>query len=339
MCDIGTEQKESNLYSNLKKGNKDMGFQDLKTIIDQFKKHFVLITFNSTEPLLYPHIVEAVKYVKKNRLHCKIATNGFLLPKLAKDLVEAELDYLVLSVDGPEKVHDEIRGVKGSYSRIVKGIKLVQKYKKNQKRPYIRINTTISEYNYDKLVEMVRELKNFKIKKFVLSHLNVITQKMVREHNKNISWYPTDLKSSISPQNIDIEMLYSQLKELRIKYGHLIEEDPKLNKIQLEMYYKYPNKTLDINNKCRIPWISTQILVNGDVIPNMRCINSIVLGNVFRQSFKSVWNSKKYRTFRRNLNKYRYFPACTRCCGTFPLPNIFDNFKKYQNVFKFKKLV
>lgn len=321
MCDIGSEQKKSNLSRNLKTGERDMDFQDLKKIIDQFqKKSFVRIIFNSTEPLLYPKIINAIKYVKQNKLICKIATNGFLLPEFAKDLIKSGLDNLVISVDGPEKIHDKIRGVKGSYGRIIEGLQKIQKYKKHKNTPSIRINTTISEHNHNNLVQTIEELQNLGIDKFFLSHLNVVTKKMKEEHNKKILWYPTDIKSSILPKNINTNILYNQLKEIREirrEYDITIYEDPPLNKAQIETYYKHPECNLDISKKCRFPWFASQILVNGDVVPIMRCMN-IILGNIHQQNFKDIWNGEKYRTLRKYINHYKYFPACKRCCGIFP---------------------
>lgn len=70
-----------------------------------------LIAFSGGEPLLYKDCVSLVRHIKARRLPCIVLTNGVLLGRHAEGLVESGLDAIAVSLDGPEAVHDEIRGV------------------------------------------------------------------------------------------------------------------------------------------------------------------------------------------------------------------------------------
>ena len=55
----------------------------------------------------------------------RIMTNGYLLPEKAEGLIKAGLDYAQVSIDGPEEVHDSIRGVEGAYRHAIDGIRML----------------------------------------------------------------------------------------------------------------------------------------------------------------------------------------------------------------------
>jgi len=48
---------------------------------------------------------------------------------------------------------------------------------------------------------------------------------------------------------------------------------------------------------CYVGWIFSRILANGDISPCCRGVN-MPMGNILEQSFRSIWESVKYRDFR-----------------------------------------
>ena len=95
------------------------------------------------EPLLYPKIVEAVKYAKdKGIIEVMFNTNANLLTEeLAKKLIDAGLDKIICSVDGFEKEFYESIRVNGNFDTVVNNIKTLHKLKKKlgKSTPFIRI--------------------------------------------------------------------------------------------------------------------------------------------------------------------------------------------------------
>ena len=88
-------------YCPREKRKEDMDFGLFKEIIDECSgygpRSFSLHLFG--EPLLYPHIIEAINYIKaKNKRHTiLLTTNGTVLNKFARRLLESGVDRIIWS--------------------------------------------------------------------------------------------------------------------------------------------------------------------------------------------------------------------------------------------------
>lgn len=88
-------------YCPREKIREDMDFELFKRIVDEASNYgarsFSLHLFG--EPLLYPKIMEAINYIKaKNRRHTiLLTTNGTVLNKFAKRLLESGVDRIIWS--------------------------------------------------------------------------------------------------------------------------------------------------------------------------------------------------------------------------------------------------
>ena len=85
--------------------NEKISYANLKKIVDFCSESKVkFIFFTGGEPLLYPHIVDILQYIKGKQypMMTAIATNGVLLkdPVLCKGLIDSGVDYLDLSMKG-----------------------------------------------------------------------------------------------------------------------------------------------------------------------------------------------------------------------------------------------
>lgn len=106
--------------------NKNMELEMFKKIINEgAKEGLCAINMNNYgEPLINPDIVEMVKYAKsKGILDVFFHTNGVLLKKdLAKKLIEAGLDRIMISVDSPYKEKYEKLRVRAKYDEVIQNI-------------------------------------------------------------------------------------------------------------------------------------------------------------------------------------------------------------------------
>ena len=88
-------------YCPREKRKENMDFNLFKSIIDECSNYgprsFSLHLFG--EPLLYPHILEAIQYIKnKNRRHTiLLTTNGTLLNRFIDDIVKLGVDKIIWS--------------------------------------------------------------------------------------------------------------------------------------------------------------------------------------------------------------------------------------------------
>ena len=74
------------------------------------------------EPLTHPHLFDLLRLARSRGIHTGVLTNGTLIGTWeARKLKACGVDYVQISLDGMEKVHDAIRG-KGSFEKAVNGI-------------------------------------------------------------------------------------------------------------------------------------------------------------------------------------------------------------------------
>jgi MoaA/NifB/PqqE/SkfB family radical SAM enzyme len=322
MCDFGQKNKKSVNYRIMHQYTKDsdIDINLFKKLIFDVRSFRPVISFKLVEPLLNKDLMGLIKISKQNGLRVELTTNGYLLPLLAEKLVESGLDEIQISIDGPPRVHDIIRGNKGSFKKAIEGINLLYHYKKEYNKIFIKINYTISDLNYNNIVETLNYFKKFKGVDIVkLQSLDFITDRMEKVHNKIFGDYCPVTSSSLSgtnPQKVDVNKLYEQIQIIKkTKYPFLVRFIPNISytREEIKQYFYDELRFLKKHTRCLLPYKSAYVDMNGDVRPHTRCFD-IVMGNINKESFKEIWNGKKYREFRAKIRK-RAFPACARCCG------------------------
>jgi len=127
-------------------------------IIDELKEMGTeIIHFTGGEPLLRKGIVKIIKYVKKKNIYVSMNSNCILMPKYFHKL-KKNIDFLKLSMDGPEIVHNKIRGVK-CYKNVAKTIDLAK-----SENIEVVLTTVISKYNVNHLDEIIALVKKMGVK-------------------------------------------------------------------------------------------------------------------------------------------------------------------------------
>ena len=105
--------------------------EEVRKIIENLKDSEVpnlLIT--GGEPMLYPDLmIKTLELAKKAGLKCSLNSNLTLLtPDIAKELKRLKTGVLTSILSFDRNLHDSITTSKGSFDRLVEGIKLIQKY-------------------------------------------------------------------------------------------------------------------------------------------------------------------------------------------------------------------
>lgn len=319
MCDVGMQAEDANFYKNLRlDGSRDqIKFEEFSAIVDQISHFRPMLAITSTEPLLHKEISRCVEYARGQGLEVLLTTGGYLLPRLAEDLVKARLSRLFVSLDGPAAIHNEIRGVKDSFERAVEGIRKVTEFKKKYQvaGPEIFINYTVTNHNQHCLLEFLESVKDLDLARVNISLMSFVTQEMADIHNQRFGQeYHATINcvgGGTDPLLVDTDQLWRQFDEAKRRFGSKIEILPHFKKSELDTYFNHPTTAVN-KTRCMVSYFIAQIIANGDVIPYTRCYN-VALGNIRRQSFDEIWNGKKMRKFRRDLRRYGQLPACVRC--------------------------
>ncbi len=321
MCDVGTQNLETNFAQNLVGSQPlNMPLELFKKIVDQTAAHFpkAKLGYAFTEPLVYPHLKETLLYAKEKGLKTSITTNALNLKRKAPDLIEGGLSEINISLDGLEETHNYIRGNKRSFQKALEGIAELQKF---ENPPKVSIYCVITEWNYKELHAFATFFADHAIEHLGFMHQNFITEELAEAHNH---LYGNTYRATHS--NIE-ETDFS-----KINLGDLSEEIEKINKSSfpfkpsfspelkglenLQIYYEQPE--LKLGRTCNDVFTNMMIKTDGSVIPaHGRCYNTS-MGNLNDSNLDEIWNSKDYGNFRKTLvDAGGLLPACNRCCSAF----------------------
>ena len=140
----------------LKRPIGDMDFTLFKKIITEAKDTLELIYLHlAGEPLLHPKLFEMIAFCKKNKMPVGLSTNATLLDeKYSKELIRANLDYLILSFDAfrPETYEAIRRGA--NFHKTLSNIeKFIEIKGPRGKKPFTVIQFVYMEKNKKEIPE------------------------------------------------------------------------------------------------------------------------------------------------------------------------------------------
>lgn len=321
MCDVGTQNVNSNFATNLVGSHPiNMPLELIQTIFDQVYKYYpkTRIGYGFTEPLVYPHLISSLNYAQEYGLDTSITTNGLTLASKAEELVDAGLKSVFISLDGPEDIHNYIRGHKSSFQRALKGIEAIIE---KGNGPEISIFCVITEWNIGRLKEFADYFRNYPLKQLGFMHTNFTTQAMADDHNLVYGMtYPATESNTdeLNLEAMDLDLLWEEIKSIESdEYPFPITFSPRtIKKDELTNFYQYPERL--IGKRCHDAFNNLMIKSDGSVIPaHGRCYN-LSIGNIYEAELSSIWNSSIAGNFRKTLNDAGgLLPACSRCCSAF----------------------
>ncbi len=323
MCDVGTQNLETNFAQNLIGSHPlNMPIDLFKKVVDELAAHYpkAKLGYAFTEPLVYTHLKESLLYAKEKGIHTSLTTNALNLTRKANDLIEGGLKELFISLDGIGDVHNEIRGNAQSFQKAIEGIEYLSK---NAPQIAISVFCVITEWNYTQLSDFVKFMSKYPLKQIGFMHQNFITKEQAEQHNKLYEHLYKATHSNIELTNIaamDLDVLYGQIEDvmnLSKEVTPKVSFSPELrDRSSLKIYYQSPE--IKVGNSCNDVSRNVMIKTDGNVIPaHGRCYN-VSMGNLHQQSLREIWNSAGFGELRTKLAKAGgLFPACNRCCSAF----------------------
>lgn len=96
-----------------------------------------------------PYFEQIVDHIKQRGFYVVLNTAAYYSETMQEKIVSIDFDEYLISLDGPQRIHDTIRG-KGSYNRVISFIKKISP------RSKIRLNVTISKNNLEQIEELAQ---------------------------------------------------------------------------------------------------------------------------------------------------------------------------------------
>jgi len=99
-------------------------------------------------------VIDLCRLLKASGCQVHIPTNANLVDEEIVDKLSPTVQAMYISIDGPGELQDRVRGVEGSSRRTLNALNLFRKARGCQPTPRLICNTTVSRYNYDKLLQI-----------------------------------------------------------------------------------------------------------------------------------------------------------------------------------------
>jgi radical SAM protein with 4Fe4S-binding SPASM domain len=293
---------------------------EILRFIDQVAPHRPSLYFGGAEPLLREDFPTIAARVKSCGLPMAFTTNGTLLtPDVSSELVAAEINQINLSIDGPEDVHDALRG-RGGFDTTVTNLRhlLDCRQARSPRKPSVTVNITVNPAVVGRLEETIKSIggaTGYRVDSYRIHHLWFIGADELRLHQAAVNEAlgcaapGAAAHRTSSSRAIDVAALSEEISRLRGRKE--VTVFPDLRGDEIEEFYAEGRPD---SKRCRAPFRTLVVKPDGEVrfCPD-EWIDDYPLGNIREASLGDIWRGRRARRFRRVLLSRGSFPGCKRC--------------------------
>ena len=292
MCDIWKDRAATEITPD----ELERHLEDIRRLKVQW------VVFSGGEPLMHSDLFRLTRLLRSSGIRVTVLTTG-LLVKHHADRIVASVDDVIVSLDGPPAIHDQVRRIPGAFVRLQAGIAALHEI--NPGFP-VSARSTVQRLNY----RYVRE-----------------TAKMAHDVGcRSISFLATDMTSQafnrtpalhvIGPSKLALEE--GQILELESEFAGLLsdwsgtsflaEDESKLGRILLHFRAQL-GLAQPVAPRCNAPWVSAVVESDGTVRP---CFFQNPIGSLTEGSLLEVINGPEAVRYRSGLD-VSTDPVCKRC--------------------------
>jgi MoaA/NifB/PqqE/SkfB family radical SAM enzyme len=287
----------------------DMSWDLFTRIVDQYPEVSRVVLHGVGEPMMVKDLPRMVRYLKDRGTYVLFNTNGTLLrPKKGRELIDAGLDELRVSLDAAEASAFKLVRGRDWFDRIVRNVRdfVELKNKMHAVNPRLSLWLTGLRETLEQLPDFIR----------LAAHIGV-----PEVHLQRLVHFPEG-QGLARPQSSLFERLEQEdgvfLKEAQRVAVELGVSFDASGAVEPETSLKRSAGTQPWSI-CRRPWTLMYFTAHGRAIPcciapfSMRGYESFTLGNAARESLGEIWNGPRYQTFRASLLSDSPPPACAGC--------------------------
>lgn len=296
MCDIWKDNK------NLKQ----LTEKDIRDLLISLKKLGTQqVLMSGGEALLNPNFFRFCEILNEQGIRVSLLSTGLTLKKNAGAIL-ANVNDIIVSLDGDEEMHDRVRDIPGAFQKLKEG---VQALKTSDPSFRVTARTVIHRLNFRRWPAIIESAKAIGLDQVSFLPADVSSHAF----NREVLWND-QRQQEILPGEEELPELKKIVENVIDNYAsgyrsYFIAENPeKLRKI-----YDYYAAFYGLNpfpfKKCNAPWVSTVVEADGTVKP---CFFHAPMGNIRRQTLEEILNSEEAIRFRKNLD-IQQDSTCMKC--------------------------
>jgi MoaA/NifB/PqqE/SkfB family radical SAM enzyme len=286
MCDIWKDNK------NLKQ----LTETDIAALLPALKKLGTqMVLMSGGEALLNQNFFSLCRMLTAQGIKISLHSTGLTLAKHAENIVKHVHD-VIISLDGPEELHNRIRNIPDAYAKMKAGIQAIRRLEPDFS---ISGRSVIHRLNFRSWSEMIDSARDLGLDKISFLPADVSSHAF----NREVLW-SEQRQDEILPAESELPELQNGVEELISKHaqaiseGFIAEPAEKLRKIYSYYAAIYGQEPFPYK-KCNAPWVSTVIEADGTVRP---CFFHESIGNVKEANLEQILNGDKGMHFRKSLD-------------------------------------
>lgn len=264
------------------------------------------------EPFMHPQFLDIVEYVKKKNMVCFINTNFTLVTENdLKRIIAAGVDHMTVSVwAGTAKTYVRTHPNKttADFERLKNNLCLLNSNKNIA--PHVKIYQVISKENYHEIHKMVQFAVDTKSEAIEFTMIDTIPGKtdvllLDKVQHQELVKQCTELKHNIDTTELGSKIILFGFDQFIARISH---EGSLSGEHDKGIIDKIP---------CYIGWLFARINADGDVNACLKA-HRLPVGNIYKDSFKHIWNGNKQCSFRRKTSKGDYSDPIFSLIGNDP---------------------
>lgn len=291
------------------KGNKNLKQleeKDIQNILISLKKlETKRIFMSGGEALLNKNFFRFCELIKKQNIKITLLSTGLTVSNNAEKIIEF-VDDVIVSLDGNEKVHNEIRNIKGAFEELLHGVKKLKSLRHNFP---VSARTVIHQLNFRIWDEIISAAKNLKLDSISFLPADVSSEAFNRKDLWNDTRQNSVLvgKDELPVLKEKTEQIISEFKS-NFEKKFIAESPDKIRKIY--QYYAAHQGLADFpEKKCNAPWVSAVVEADGTVRP---CFFHDSMGSIKNNDLDSIINNPESLSYLRNLDITKN-ETCKKC--------------------------
>ena len=257
------------------------------------------ITLWGGEPLLYPFFDELAENLHAGGFRLNLVTNGGLLDRHLASVAEC-IDHLFVSLDGPQEIHDSIRGA-GVFARVAENLGKLNPARRGR----LTFLTTLADGNVAQAAQLPLALAFLHPDEVVLQPMMYLTAEEIQKYRDfSRREFQSDYAELLGwRRDEDWEYLAALQAALRE-----VEHTPYPFPV-LYTPHRYPQ--MASSGACEAPWTRVHIRCDGAV---GFCTDyfGFSAGNIRQQSLRAIFLGERAESFRQAVLDCA-LPTCDHC--------------------------
>ena len=270
------------------------------------------VVFTGGEPQMNPQMIFLTQMLRNEGVRVTMLTAGLLLESHAES-VAANVDDVIVSLDGPPAVHDKIRRVPHAFEQIKAGVAALRRFRTEM---IVRARCTVQKANHQSLCDVVKSAK-----KIDINSISFLAADLTSEAFNRPQGWERERQDRVALNAEEADALEAEVERLVVEHrldlnsGFVVESPDKLRRLVLH-FRAHLGQTLHVAPICNAPWVSAVIEASGEVRP---CFFHPSLGNIHDRPLNQIVNNPKALNFRATLDVATN-PVCRSCVCSLHIP-------------------